>query len=127
MDDAAWQTIMFAYGPLGAIVAGIGALVWKYAPRLVENHVQFTATVVKQGEQMVVTLKKFSDTFSDLTETTGEKFRDHHFSTLRTNRALLSMADAIAAGAKELGPNVSEAVAPHIVAIKNAILSRKID
>jgi hypothetical protein len=119
-----WEKLLAIYGPLGAFSGLFGYLIWRYVPRVVDNHVQFTDSIKDQGERATNAIEKLTDLITSRFTGDGEEYRDHVFSTHRTNKAINSMADAIQAGANELDQKVSNAVRPHVAAIKDAINSK---
>lgn len=119
-----WEKLLAIYGPLGAFSGLFGYLIWRYVPKVVDNHVQFTDSIQAQGERATNAIEKLTDLITDRFSGDGEEYRDHVFSSYRTNKAINSMADAIQAGANEMDQKVSNAVRPHIAAIKDAINSK---
>lgn len=116
-----WGSALVVYGPLGAIVAFVGFMIYKFMPRLVEGHLSFLKTTSDQGERTTEAMEVIARTITDKMEHSGIKFRDHVFSNARTNKAMLHLADLILAGSQEIGSNFAETVRPHVEAIKQAI------
>lgn len=119
-----WEKVLSIYGPMGGFCLLFGFLIWRHSGRLVDNQCEFTDSIKEQGERATAAIESLTEILTSKFSGNGEEHKDHAFSTYRTNKALSSVADAIQAGASELDPKVSNAVRPHVAAIKDAINSR---
>ena len=120
-----WQTAMLAYGPLGAIVTFIGAMIYMFAPKIVDGHLTFLEKTAEQGEKMTEVMAQVADTLGEKMNPTGHQYRDHVFSNARTHKAMIHLADLLLAGSCEMSPKVADAVRPHVDAIKQAITGKE--
>jgi hypothetical protein len=119
-----WEKVLAVYGPLGCFSALFGYLIYRYVPKMIDSHVSFTDSINAQGERATAAIEALTTLITSRFSGVGDEHREHVFSTYRTNKALTCMADAIQAGANELDSKVSDAVRPHVAAIKDAINSK---
>jgi hypothetical protein len=126
MDSVNWQTMLLAYGPLGAFASlcAIGAI--KYIPSMIESHFRFTEAIRDQGERTTAAVESLAALVRDRLAGDGAEFRDHTFSSHRTNAALSHLANAIQAGAREAGGKLDEAIRPHVSGMKDALSKREL-
>lgn len=136
-EIAGWERLISNLGAPVAIISLLVLAVAKWGPpiarrvadwieRLVGAHLEFIATARDQGERSAQALESVKVALADKLDPEGDpKYRDHLFSTFRTNRALAYMADAMMAAAEEQGEACARAVRPHFEAIKKALLSRE--
>ena len=126
MDVVNWQTMLLAYGPLGAF-AGLCALgAVRYIPSIIESHLAFTEAIRNQGERTTAAVEALSNLVQNRLSGTGVEFKDHAFSSHRTNAAMMHLANAIQAGAYEVGDHVGEVVRPHVTGMKDALSRREL-
>lgn len=100
----------------------LGAMAWKtmrwLAPkieRVFERHLAFL-----DGTNKVVSkLDGIADMMVD--PNGGSKFKDHFFSTVRTNQALIHYGRAMRTLVEHLEPRIAAAVKPHLDAIEEVL------
>ena len=126
MEPLNWHTLLIIYGPLGAFAALCAVGVIKYFPKVIESHLQFTEAVKSQGERTTAAVESLSRLVQDRLSGDGLEFRDHAFSSHRTNAALGHLANAIQAGAHEVGEHMGEVVRPHVAGMKDALSRREL-
>ena len=126
MEPLNWHTLLLIYGPLGAFagLCAMGAI--KYVPRLIESYVAFTAAIQDQGERTTTAVEALSKIVASRLSGDGAEFKDHVFSTHRTNAAMAHLANAIQAGANEVGEHMGEVVRPHVAGMKDALSKREL-
>lgn len=124
-----WFKIIADKGVTFAIGAAVVYVLVKHGPRLIEaytnlvNHLQDASERMAQTQTLQgQTLDKVAGMVERKLDPAGDpRFRDHLFSNARTNRALLSHADAILAFAHAHGPDAERAVRPHVDEIKRIL------
>jgi hypothetical protein len=126
MEPLNWHTLLIIYGPLGAFAALCAAGAVKYFPKVIESHLQFTEAVKAQGERSTAAIEALSNIVASRLSGDGAEFRNHSFSTHRTNAAFLHLANAIQAGAHEVGEHMGEVVRPHVSGMKDALTKREL-
>jgi hypothetical protein len=126
MQELNWHTLLIIYGPLGAFAALCAAGAIKYVPTIIASHLDFTNAVKSQGERSTAAVESLSELVGSRLSGNGHEFRDHTFSTHRTNIALSHLANLIQAGAREAGEGIGEAIEPHVVGMKDALSKRDI-
>lgn len=126
MEELNLHTLLLIYGPLGAFagLCAMGAI--KYFPRIIESHIQFTEAIRDQGERTTAAVESLATLVSDRLTGDGAEFRDHAFSSHRTNAALLHLADAVQAGAREAGSKFDESMRSHVSGMKDALTKREL-
>lgn len=126
MDVVNWQTMLLAYGPLGFFAGLCAAGAIKYIPAIIQSHLSFTEAIKSQGERTTAAVESLSNLVRDRLSGDGDEFRDHAFSSHRTNAALSHLANAIQAGANEVGANIGEVVRPHLAGMRDALSKREL-
>ena len=126
MEPVSWHTLLLAYGPLGMFAALCAAGAIRYFPKVIESHLQFTEAVKAQGERTTAAVESLATLVRDRLTGNGAEFRDHSFSTHRTNAALSHLADAIQAGAREAGGKFDESMRSHVSGMKDALAKREL-
>jgi len=121
---------LFNLGAVGAILLFIGALVWRYLPKLIDGvlgYMHITAACAEENAKVNKTmgdsLKVLTDTQGALleahrehTDPVGAKFRDHVFSTVHTNKALSHLSLAMQSlihdhpAKEQAGPHIQRAL-----------------
>lgn len=120
-------------GNLGVPAVFMLAVVYvllKYAPRLVAAHLDFIEAAKHQGQQCVELQSRHEETLDAILELVAEKmdprgdakYRDHVFSTVRTNEALLEFANVVEELAK--GTPQEPQIDTHVRAIRESLLER---
>lgn len=122
-----WERLIDKYG-FGGMVMLIGVfLLWKYAPRVIDNHVDYLKTTkqatekiaqanetnARVNERLEVQMKAVGDAIGTKMDPKGDpRFDFHTFSTVQTNRAMKHLADAL----NEMAADhpARDRVAPHI-------------
>ena len=126
MDSVNWQTMLLAYGPLGFFAGLCAAGAIKYIPAIIESYIRFTEAIRDQGERTTAAVESLSNLVRDRLSGDGDDFRDHVFSSHRTNAAMVHLANAIQAGANEVGANIGEVVRPHVAGMRDALSKREL-
>lgn len=67
-NEAAWERLLLGYGPLGLIVIGIAWMIWKYAPRLIEGHINLMSTLEKTAQERGVLDQRNTEALETLSQ-----------------------------------------------------------
>lgn len=122
-----WERLLDKYG-FGGMVMLIGIfMLWKYAPRVIDNHVAYLKTTreatekiaqanetnSRVNEKLAEQMKAVGTAIESTMDPKGDpKFDYHSFSTVQTNRAMKHLAEAL----NEMAADhpAKERVTPHI-------------
>ena len=132
--EGGWSSALLAYGPLGVFTTFMLLVIWKLVnlcvdevPKIRQGHVDFLDATKKQGDSLAESIKAISLSMTAKGDERGDpKYKDHLFSTYRTNLALAVLSDLIKDAAKAGGSEIFDIVAPHCDAIKEALNNRDV-
>lgn len=124
-----WGSLVGNLGVPIAFMAFLAALTWRYAPRVIDGHLDHLkvseandAKIITLQEQTGEALGVLSDCAKAMLKqfTSGDGLQDHPFSTVQTNRALRHHAEAVMELAS-MEPGVADRVRPHVEAMRRAL------
>lgn len=129
-DQIDFERLISNVGIPAVFMLTIAYVVAKYAPKVVTAHLEFLNAAKRQGEQCLKLQAQHAESLlailalmRDQDHPRGDpKYRDHVFSTVRTNQALMRFADTL----EELtrGSTHEAQIAPHLRAIREILRDR---
>ena len=125
-----YERLIGNLGVPAVFMLGVLYVLAKYAPKVVAAHLDFIEAAKRHGEQCVALQSRHEETLDAILELVAEKmdargdakYRDHVFSTVRTNQALVQFADVVEELAR--GSAQESQVAVHLKAIQETLSER---